>query len=108
MLFDLGYDPVEDFRCYLLPCGEWFQKVREHEPKAKNLDQFRAHGWIAGVARQLVKNQLPDKFATLKAVLSCQLFDVLNLPRRVSLDETLVIRNDSSFLALVCNRIVIH
>src|ERR1035438_9560385 len=81
VLFDLGYDPVEDFGCYLLPCREWFQKVREHEAKAENLDQLRAHGWIAGVARQLVKNQLPDEFATLEPVLSCQAFDVLNLPR---------------------------
>jgi hypothetical protein len=81
VLFDLGDDPVEDFRCYLLPCREWFEKVREHEPKAENLDQFRAHGRIARVARQLVKNELPDEFATLQAVLSCQPFDVLNLPR---------------------------
>ncbi len=82
MLFDLGYDPVEDFRCYLLPCREWFQKVREHEPNADNFDQLRAHGRIAGVARQLVKNQLPDEFATLQAVLFCQLVEVVRLAAR--------------------------
>ena len=82
MLFDLGYDPVEDFWCYLLPCREWFQKVREHEPNADNFDQLRAHGRIARVARQLVKNQLPDEFATLQAVLFCQLVEVVSLAAR--------------------------
>src|ERR1019366_10612540 len=69
VLFDLGDSSVEDFRCYLLPCGEWFEKVREHEPKADNFDQLRAHRRIARVARQLVLNELADEFAALQAVL---------------------------------------
>jgi hypothetical protein len=67
-----------------LPCREWFEKVREHEPKADNFDQFYAHGRIARVARQLVKNELPDEFATLQAVLFCQLVEVVRLAARES------------------------
>jgi hypothetical protein len=58
VLFDLGDDPVEDFRCYLLPCRQWFEKVREHEPKADNFDQLRAHGRIARVARKSVASSV--------------------------------------------------
>ena len=61
--------------------------------------QLRAHGWIAGVARQLVKNQLPDAFATLQAVLFAS-SSRWSVSRRVILKRLCVIRNDSSFLAL--------
>jgi hypothetical protein len=46
--------------------------------------QFHAHGQIARVARQVVKNELPDEFTALKPVLCCQL-DVLSVFQRSNL-----------------------
>jgi len=64
------------------PVASGLRRFREHEAKAENLDQFCAHRRIARVARQLVKNELPDEIrhAAGRAFFG-QPFDVLNLPR---------------------------